>query len=705
MTIFTRRTILKSLAGFAGTFAMTARAPFAAAAPRSLTTGRFRFPQGVASGDPQPDGIVLWTRVAANDGSEGPIEVRVQIAVRPDFSQVVLDESMTATSASDHTLRLVVQGLEPDTIYFYRFAAAGDFSRLGRTRTAPTVDAERPTRFAFAACQNYEQGFYGAWARMLSDDLASPTEQQIDFVLFLGDFIYEVRGDRWNANMQKPKWLTGIDGRERIFPPFPNGSEPWPSTDWNKNPGATNAVTVADYRFLYRLYLSDASLQAARARWPFVCTWDDHEFSNDSWQAHDTYFDKGGKPAQKRKVAANQAWFEYIPALLSGMPGTGRQADKPPTRRVANPARDFKSVEVADSAFLGPQQDWLDPNIDNRAALASLTIHRTLRWGKTLELVLTDNRSYKSPPPRIKVEGQALTPAETVKVLDLGRTANEGEPPATLPGSETPNPRRLSPRGSVLGPAQKAWFKEVLKESDARWKIWANAFPALPFRLDFGSLWFAGMKDAPLGVDGWNGYPAERKELMEFIRDNGVSNVVVCAGDHHMHMAGLLIDDPDAKTQNAVAVEFACAGISSEPVFSGAERASRNNATFHSMVTYTSGDQQVENLNLTLLGGVNAGMVRSWTGSSWLSDAFWNAKANPGLTYIDTNSNGYAILSVNAGRVEANLITTANPEVDHGPKGSPIIRKAKFTLRAWAPGQLPELIGPTFTGTPPFPFG
>jgi alkaline phosphatase D len=695
MTTVDRRSVLKSLAGFAGTFVVAARTPIAAAAPTSLTTGHYRFPQGVASGDPQPDGIVLWTRVAANDGSDDPVDVRVQISRAPDFAQLLLDESMTATKASDHTLRLVVQGLEPDSIYFYRFAVAGDFSRLGRTRTAPARNAEHPARFAFTCCQNYEQGFYGAWARLLADDLASPTEQQIDFVLFLGDFIYEVRGDRWDANMQKPKWLKGADGRERIFPPFPNGSKPWPSTSWNKNPGATNAVTLADYRFLYRLYLSDANLQAARARWPFVSIWDDHEFTNDSWQTHDTYFDKGGQPAQKRKVAANQAWFEYVPALLSGMPGTGR---------VTNAAHDFKWVGVNDTPYLGPQQDWIDPNIDNRAALASLTIYRTLRWGKTLELILTDNRSYKSPPPRVMVAGQALTPLETVELLDLGRTANEGEPPATIPETETPNPRRQSPRGSVLGPIQKAWFKDVLKESDARWKVWANSFPALPFRLDFGSIYFAGMKDAPLGVDGWNGYPAERKELMEFIRDNGVSNVVTCAGDHHMHMAGLLVDDLDAGTQNAVAVEFATAGISSEPVFPGAERAARGNATFHSLVTYQSGDEQVENFNLTLLGGVNAGLVRSWTGSSWLSDAFWNSKANPGLTYIDTNANGYGLLSVNAGRVEANLVTTANPEVDTGPNGAPIVRKAKFTLRAWSPGQSPELIGPTFTGKAAFPF-
>ena len=696
MSLLDRRTVLKSLAGVAGTFLASARAPFAAAAPRSLTTGRFHFPQGVASGDPQPDGVVLWTRVEAIEPSDAPVDIRVQISPAPDFTNIVLDEMLSATAASDYTLRLVVQGLEPDTIYFYRFAAGGDHSRLGRTRTAPLPNAERPTRIVFASCQNYEQGFYGAWARMLADDLAAPTEQHIDFVLFLGDFIYEVRGDRWDSNMQNPKWLKGADGRERIFPPFPDGSKPWPSTSWNKNPGATNAVTLADYRFLYRLYLSDAYLQAARARWPFVSMWDDHEFTNDAWQAHDMYFDKGGKPAQKRKVAANQAWFEYIPALLTGMPETGR---------VASPARDFKWVDVKDSDYLGAQQDWIDPNIDNRAALGSMTIYRTLRWGKTLELILTDNRSYKSPPPKPPaIEGQSLPAIETVKLLDLGRTANEGEPPATLPDTDIPNPRRLSPPGSVLGPAQKQWFKDVLKESDARWKVWANSFPALPFRLNIGDFWLSGMRNSLLGVDGWNGYPSERRELMEYIRDNGVSNVVACAGDHHMHMAGLLVDDLDADVPNAVAVEFACAGISSEPVFPGAERASRSSSVFHSFVTYQSGDETVENFNLALLGGVNASLVRSWTGSSWLSDAWWNDKASPGLTYVDTNSNGYGILSVNAGRVEANLVTIANPEVDHGPKGSPIVRKAKFTLRGWAPGQTPELIGPTFTGKPAFPF-
>src|SRR5690242_3050315 len=238
-----RRSLLKAFAGLAGTFAVTARAQAAPASTHGVPDGNFRFPQGVASGDPQPHGIVLWTRVEATDGGTTPIALRAQLSKTPDFGSIVVDQVLTVKEDSDHTLRLVVDGLDPDTIYFYRFAAGGDYSRMGRTHTAPAHDAEGPARFAFVSCQSYEQAFYGAWARMLADDLGAAEDEQIDFVLFLGDFIYEVRGDRWDANMQNPTWLKAADGSLREIPPFPNGSPPWPSTDWNKNPGATNAVT------------------------------------------------------------------------------------------------------------------------------------------------------------------------------------------------------------------------------------------------------------------------------------------------------------------------------------------------------------------------------------------------------------------------------------------------------------------------------
>ena len=689
-----RRSLLKAFAGLAGTFAVTAHAPTAFAGPHELAGGNFRFPQGVASGDPTPHGVVLWTRVEAVDGTQSPTALRAQVSKTPDFKSVVVDQVLTVAEDSDHTLRLIVDKLDPDTIYFYRFTAGGDVSRMGRTRTAPLPDAEGPSTFAFVSCQNYEQAFYGAWARMLADDLAAAEDEQIDFVLFLGDFIYEVRGDRWDANMQNPTWLKAADGSPREIPPFPNGSAPWPSTDWNKNPGATNAVTLADYRFLYKLYLSDPHLQAARARWPFISTWDDHEFSNDCWQSHDTYFPPG-VPAQTRKVAANQAWFEFIPALLTGAPSPSN---------VENEAHDFKFAIVKDAPYTGPGQDWVDPDPDNVNALNTISIYRTLRWGKTIELIIADNRSYKSPSPiPPKIEGQALPAIETVKLLDLGRDASGGKPPAMIPGTTIPNPRLNTPRGSMLGPKQKEWFKRTLLASDARWKVWANSLPLLPFRLDLSSLPFTSMKDAFLGLDGWNGYQSERSELLRFIRDNKITNIISCTGDHHFHAAGTVVIDPDAEKSEAVAVEFLGAGISSEPVFPAVERASRSNSVFHSICTFEGGDGPVENWNLAMVAGTMTALVRSWTWG-FVADAFWNAAINPGLKYVDSNANGYGIIRADAGRVQASLVTIKNPSTDYGPQGAPILRKANFTVRAWKKGETPQVYGPVFNGTPAFPF-
>src|SRR6185503_10999987 len=123
---------------------------------------------------------------------------------------------------------------------------------------------------------------------------------------------------------------------------------------------------------------------------------------------------------------------------------------------VENPAHDFKFAQVNDAPYAGPTHDWVDQSTDNLTAIETLTIYRTLRWGKTVEIIITDNRSYKSPSPRpLKIEGQSLPAIEHVNLLDLGRDANGGNPPAMIPETAIANPRRTAPRGSMLGPTQK----------------------------------------------------------------------------------------------------------------------------------------------------------------------------------------------------------------------------------------------------------
>jgi alkaline phosphatase D len=684
--------------GFAAGFFSLRAATLPFAAAQQTATGPnapFAFPQGVASGDPTPDSVVIWTRAEDISARGQAVTLRAQMATAADFATLIVDEKVTVGPDSDNCLRLHIHGLEPGTAYFYRFLAGPSLSPTGRTRTAPAPGEAPRVRFAVAACQSYEQAHYGAWAHMLQADAASPPDQQLDFVLFLGDFIYEVRGDRWDQDMRNPTWLRYADGKVRDVPPFPHGSAPWPSTSWNVHPGATNAVSLDDYRHLYRLYLSDPYLRAARARWPFVCTWDDHEFSNDGWQAHDTYFDAGGKPAQRRKAAANRAWFEYIPALLT-------RADAP------GPAHDFRAVKADDSAFAqggyGPD-GGIDPNPDNVAAVGSMTIYRSLSWGRTLDLFLTDNRSYKTPPLELPLDKAgkkpALPPIAWVKTLDAGRTANGGAPPATLPGSDTPNPRAKAAPGTVLGAAQKAWFKGALKASQAQWKVWANSFPALPVRIDASNIPFSGLADSCLGLDAWNGYPSERDELLKFIAESKIANVISCAGDHHAHFAGRLIADGSA---GAAALEFATAGISSEPLYEGLERATRSNAIFNAIAQFPSNGRRIENWNYAMRFGSYAALIRALTGSAALASLYHTDGVNPGLDYADTNANGYAVLTLGREVGEAVFVTVGGVETDHGPKGAPVLRTARFQFAPWAGGDAPRLSEPAFTGVPPFPF-
>ncbi|MEQ9144885.1 MAG: alkaline phosphatase D family protein [Parvibaculaceae bacterium] len=692
LTRIDRRTFLKGFTALAGCFAATAGAPVASAFAAVLPVNAQRFPQGLASGDPQPDAVMLWTRAVPDMPATG-VDLVCQVAESESFDTLILEKPITVGAESDFTARVFVQGLKPDTRYFYRFVANGETGpHVGRTRTAPAPDAERPVRFAFASCQNYERGFYGAWARLVADDAAAPDNEQLDFVLFLGDFIYEVIRD-------VPE---GVEATRSIAP-FPDGSAPWVPDGtrpwWSA--GATWAVTVDDYRHLYKTYLSDPDLQAARARFPFVSTWDDHEFTNDSWQSHDTYFSPG-KPAQRRKVAANQAWFEFIPAVLT---------EAASVAGIPNEASDFRPANVADTDYGDYDDSFFNTNPDNRAALGSLTIYRTLSWGKMLDLVVTDLRSYRSPPVvseevrQLLGGGTRLVPVRLVKELDAGRTAHEGNPleKLTFEDREIANPRAEAPAGTCMGARQKRWFKETLKASTAQWRIWANSIPALSLRLNLSKVPSASMEDSYLGTDAWQGFPSELGELMTFVKENGISNVISCSGDYHTHAAGRLAIDPDADEPDFAAVDFATTSISSGNFFSGAESSTGKDDPFRPFVAYESGGKLVENFNNTVMNGMLCGLATSYMGP-WVGGLLATDKASPGLDFLDSNAHGFGIATVEATGTTMTLVNVGSVKEKPGPDGQPVLRRTTFRVPNWEGGAAPVLEGPDFDGEPSFPF-
>ena len=247
----------------------------AGAAPAFVRNARAadlpRFALGLASGCPRPHGVVLWTRLT---GPDLPPQVPVawEVAEDEQFQQVVARGSELAVAEDVHSVHAEARGLQSDRWYWYRFQALGQQSMAGRTRTAPARDARvTRLRFAIASCQRYDHGEYAAWRDM--------AEQELDVVMFLGDYIYE---NATPASRQgSPRAHVGGVAR-----------------------------TLDAYRQRYAQYKSDASLQALHLRAPWIFTWDDHEISND-WAGNvsedlDPHF-------EIRRAAAAKAYWEHMP--------------------------------------------------------------------------------------------------------------------------------------------------------------------------------------------------------------------------------------------------------------------------------------------------------------------------------------------------------------------------------------------------------
>ncbi len=656
-------------------------------------SGAVLFPNGVASGDPQPDGVVLWTRAVPSDGTGGPVSLTAEMALDPAFQTLVVSKDLTATAASDHTVRLFVDGLDPATVYYYRFRSGTAVSQpLGRTVTAPDQDDPRPVVLATVSCQNYQSNVFVCFRHMIADDDAKAPEDRIQAVVHLGDFIYETIHGAENRNAD-----TRQTGR-RTLGAFPSGGK--------RRGGGVSAQSLDDYRHLYKTYLSDPDLIAARARWPFICTWDDHEFANDSWQSHNTS-GREGKPAQTLKVAANQAWFEFIPALLTGARGVNG---------VEPAAADFEPVEVVDAPMdaVDGENRSLEPN--NLAAIGSMTIYRSLRFGRHVDLIVSDTRSYRSdhaipePVARRNLGGatRAGLPVDIIELADAGRTANDGNPPETLTyrGRRFPNPRRDAPVGTILGPDQKRWWKATMKASDATWRVWATSVPVMPLHLDADN-GLPGTGTLTTSADAWDGYPAERSELTRYLAEEGIANVVAISGDHHAAFAGVVAKKYGRANPRAVAVEFSTPAISSPTMKTYASRIADTWArllTAYKPVASGKDEREVANLNTTLLWGVQSAMVMALTELRPLARLFRNRTQNAHLAHVDTDCHGYCRIRFGADGARANYIAIELEGPDGLEETGSERYRARFTLAPWQPGSAPKLKGPVFEGRAPFPF-
>jgi len=317
------------------------------------------FSEGVASGDPDDSSVLLWTRYG-KPTSDASCELQAEVSEDQSFKRVIAIASAHVSAASDWTCRVLVGGLKPRSIYWYRFVdAQGNGSRLGRTITAPSANDSRPVSFAFVSCQNANQGAQNAYRRMIFEDERAPEDHQLGFVLHLGDFIYEIV---WYPE-DRPQGM--YDRRLRDIVRYEHGEK---ISDFHI------PTTVDDYRAIYRAYLHDPDLQDARARWPFVNMWDNHEFSWLGWQSLQK-FQGVTRPGQTRKVAANQAFFEFQPARMA--------------RPNGNSLEKFNGPKVEDVPITKFDDHGLGKEKNNLLAIQSLRGYRAGQRSNQLNYVPT----------------------------------------------------------------------------------------------------------------------------------------------------------------------------------------------------------------------------------------------------------------------------------------------------------------------------
>jgi alkaline phosphatase D len=464
--------------------------------------GTYAFPLGVASGDPKQHSAVFWTRVQGPAGA-AQLPLRLDVSTSAAFDNVAASVELSASAQHDFTVRAKITDLAPGTRYYYRFVAGQDVSAVGQTKTAPAPQATpAQLRFAWLTCQDWSVNHWAALDLVAAEDL--------DFVVHLGDYIYETVGAGFQSGRAEP-------AHPRIA--LPDGLAQ------QGGGGGVYANSLEDYRTLYRTYRGDARLQTLHRRFPMIAIWDDHEFSDDCWRDHQSY-DNANRQETARRRHATQAWIEYMPIDFGDV-----------------------SFDLANAAY------------DN------IRIYRDFQFGTLMHLVMTDQRLYRDDHN----VGEAALAQLLGHHPQTGNDAIGARyfvPQALLQQFEDANGAALQRTPSMLGATQSQWWKETMKNAGASWKVWGNEVTLNRMWVDLRAQAPAPYNQVyVVNADAWDGYPAHRAELMGYLKANRIGNVVAITGDLHAFQCGVVRDHPDPAVGTPVAVDFVAAGISSASLY------------------------------------------------------------------------------------------------------------------------------------------
>ncbi|MGI8956441.1 MAG: alkaline phosphatase D family protein [Chthoniobacterales bacterium] len=676
MSNIDRRDFVASALAFGATAVLAGPSAFASRA--SWSERRDLYPEGVASGDPEPNSVILWTRRPFAKGNADRLVV--EIALDRDFTQVIATKRAPVLAASDWTCRVLVGGLKPATIYWYRFSDdTGAGSRIGRTITAPRPDDERPVRFAFVSCNSVNEGAQNAYRRMIWEDEKAAADAKLGFVLHLGDFIYEV--------VEYPDEVSHRYSRTV----YDLGRIP----DARKVSDFHVPTNLAGYRHVYRAHIDDPDIQDARAHFPFVCIGDNHEFSWQGWQSFIQYPGTKVEPAQPLRVVANQAWWEYIPSRVRKASGPGLDAFGPPAV-VAAPIKKLDDHGFGDEA-------------NNRAAVGSMTSYRALRYGKHVDLILTDFHSYRMEDPAGRPEANDLDSGDTpfmfpqswLEILDAGKDYDGGKPPATIAADYKPVPnfRKDEEPVTVLGVTQKAWLKERLTASRATWKIWGATNGTLDMRSDPQNL-PGGLVEKPwkwpdygvFGSGDFSGALSERAEIYDLVRDHRVTGFITVSGDRHSFWAGYAAKAlPPAKFE-PVGLSFITGSISAPGLAEATEYGLKKSPMRPLFCVERPGKEPEATINLTLKHGVKSALEYAASGDIAKARAATNPDNAPHLEFVDMAGHGYAVVSAGPEAIETEFVCIVRPIARATtPDGGPLRYRVSYRAERWLADERPKL--------------
>lgn len=470
--------------------------------------GDASFSHGVASGDPLTTSVILWTRATPASGAPEKIRVTWEVAEDADFATIIAHDSGDALATADYTVKVDLQGLEPDRWYFYRFKSANATSAVGRTRTLPELSSSQ-LRMGVLSCSNYPAGYFHVYNAIAT--------RELDLVLHLGDYIYEYPSDGYASEQ--------AEAMGRVVQP------------------AGELLTLADYRTRYAQYRSDSDLQLAHAAAPFLVVWDDHEVANDTWREGAENHNEGEGNFADRKLAALRAYFEWLPIRPADAGGEDLMTPTSIYRQfqwgdLANllmldtrhEARDepltvadffdstsgdfdfdglFAAVNNPQRQLLGSdQENWLQSALNSSSATWQLLGQQVLMAPMYLPFAIaTQQMSFEDY-------------ARLGQLAIVAARAQQGDPTLT-----TDELTLLQNDQALLTPEVTALLQA----------------PAIPYNLD-----------------AWDGFGAARERVLQMARQAGV-NLVALAGDTHNAWASEI---PDAGG-DIVGVELATTSVSS----------------------------------------------------------------------------------------------------------------------------------------------